>query len=172
MENRELKKNKIIKLALMYLGFPYSNPDSKEAAETKAASSVFDIALNSVLKDNDFTFNVDRVYPALTDRKMFGGKYEFVKPDGYICAMTPGVEDVGQRLQSRKSNFLLEYKKRMDVKDIPEEYEEYLALALAEKIAPVVGKAKALERIMLLKQQAKSELLSLDSYVINMGDLV
>ena len=40
MENRELKKNKIIKLALMYLGFPYSNPDSKEAAETKAASSV------------------------------------------------------------------------------------------------------------------------------------
>lgn len=172
MESNEIKKNKIIKNALLYLGFPYSNADSKEAAETKAASSLFDIALNSLLKDNDFTFNVKRIVPVLTDRRKYLGKYEFIKPEGYICSMTPGIEDIGDKLQSVKNNFVLEYKRRMDIKDIPEEYEEYLSLLLAEKIAPVVGKAKALERIMLMKQQAKMELIPLDSYVVDMEDLV
>lgn len=171
MEEKEKTKSKIIKSALLYLGFPFDDADSKEAAEIKAASSLFDTALNSILKDNDFTFNVDKVYPKLTDRAKYMGKYEYIKPPHYICSITAGVEERGGKLYTVKNNFALTYKKKMDVKDIPEEYYKYLALTLAEEIAPTVGKAKALQRIAALRQQEKEELMYLSSYDITMEDL-
>lgn len=167
----EKTKSKIIKSALLYLGFPFDDADSKEAAEVKAASFSFDTALNSILKDNDFIFNTDKVYPKLTDRAEYLGKYEYVKPPLYICSMTAGVEEIGDKLYTAKNNFKLTYKKKLDVKDIPEEYHKYLALTLAEIIAPTVGKVKALQRIAALRQQEKEELMYLNSYDITMEDL-
>lgn len=167
-----MDKNKIITAALLEMGFPFSDADSKEAVDRKAASFLFDRAVMQLLKDDCFTFNIEEVDPVLTDRRIFNGKFEYVKPDGYLCSLSPYVEERGNKLYTMKNNFHLKYKKKMDIKDIPDEYERYIALALAIMAAPTVGKSKSLERIYTLFNAERATLLPMGTFHINMEDLV
>lgn len=82
------------------------------------------------------------------------------------------MEERGNKLYTMKNNFHLKYKKKMDIKDIPDEYERYIALALAIMAAPTVGKAKSLERIYTLFNAERATLLPMGTFHINMEDLV
>lgn len=172
MTQDTINKHEVIRAALLEMGFPFADSDSKEAADYKAASSLFDRAVMQLLEDDCFTFNIRKIEPALTDRRIYLGQFEYVKPEGYICSLTPGVEETGEKLYTAKNNLILKYKKVIDVKDIPFKYSRYISLALAVMLAPAVGKAKSLERIAALLKMEKEKLLPQGAFVINMEDLV
>ena len=166
-----INKHEVIKTALLEMGFPFADADSKEAEDYKAASSLFNRAVMQLLKDDCFTFNIDEIKPVLTDRRIYNGKFEYIKPEGYICSLTPGVEERGNKLYTSKNNFYLKYRKIMDIKDIPYMYERYISLALAIMLAPTVGKSKSLERIVALFNMERETLLPQGTFNINMEDL-
>lgn len=166
-----MEKDKIITAALLEMGYPFSDADSKEAVERKAASSLFDRAVMELLKEPFFTVNIEQIEPVLTDRRVYLGKFEYVKPDDYLMSMSNFIEERGGKLYSVKNNFYLKYKKKMDIKDIPEEYHRYISLSLAMMTAPTVGKAKSLERIASLFQLERQSLLRMGTFNLNLEDL-
>lgn len=171
MKEDSIAKHEVIKTALLEMGFPFADADSKEAEDYKAASFLFDRAVTQLLKDDCFTFNINKVEAVLTDRRVYLGKFEYVKPEGYICSLTPGVEEIGDKLYSMKNNLILKYKKNMDIKDIPGMYRRYISLALAIMLAPTTGKAKSLERVAALFNIERESLLPQGAFCINMEDL-
>lgn len=170
--NTEIRKDDTIKMALLEMGFPFSDADNKEAEEVKTASFLFDTALTTLLIDECFTMNIKKIEAVLTDRKMYLGKFEYVKPKNFLCALTPGVEEREGNLYTFKSNLNLEYKEKIDVKDIPIEYQRYLALIIAKLCCPSFGKVKSLNRILLGIEEEKARLAPLASYDILMEDLI
>lgn len=166
-----MEKDKIITAALLEMGYPFSDADSKEAVERKAASFLFDRAVMELLKETFFTINIEQVNAVPTDRRLYHGKFEYVKPHDYLLSMSNLIEERGDKLYSVKNNFYLKYKKKMDIKDIPEVYHRYISLSLAMMTAPTVGKAKALERIAALFQTERQSLLRMGTFYLNMEDL-
>lgn len=171
IEHKDARKDAIIKTALLEMGFPFCDADNKEAEEVKAASFLFDRALMELLRDGAFTENVKEELPVLTDRGEHLGKREYIKPSNCITVITPGVEEIGDKLYTTKNNFILRYKVKMDIKDISDKYDTYLAFTLAILLAPVVGKVKALSRLITLRDYEKQGIMPLASYDINLGDL-
>lgn len=167
----ELTKDKIIKSALLKLGFPFADADDKEAEEREAASFLFDEALMELEKDDCFTFNLAKERGVLTDRRVHLGKFEYLKPKNYIMCVTPGVDEIGDKLYTAKSNFVFEYKEFIDLKDIPAKYGKLLALILAKNIAPTVNKKKALDLVYQEYINERESLLPTESFCINMEDL-
>lgn len=169
---KEIKKSDTIKMALLEMGFPYSDADNKEAEEVKTANFLFDTAVLTLLMDNCYTGNICKINPVLTDRRMHMGKFEYVKPDNFLCSITPGIEETGENLYAYKDKISLTYKKKMDIKDIPIMYQRYLTLILAKLCCSTVGKGKALNRLMIALEEEKLRLIPQGSFDITMGDLV
>lgn len=158
-------------MALIEMGFPFYDADNKEAEEIKSASFLFDKAVMVLLREYWFTGNIKKIKPILTDRKIYLGKREYVRPANCISVLTPEIEEIGDKLYTMKNNFSLEYREKMSIEDIPEVYDTYIALTLAKMIAPTIGKAKAINRVMVLLEEEKRSLLPLASYNITMEDL-
>lgn len=161
----------IITAALLEMGYPFSDADSKEAVERQAASFFLERAVTELLKESFFTVNIEAIKPVPTDRRVYLGKFEFVKPHDYLMSMSNFIEERGDKLYSMKNNFYLKYKKKMDIKDIPNEYQRYISLSLAMMTAPTVGKSKSLERIATLFQMERQSLLKTGTFHLNMEDL-
>lgn len=167
-----MEKNKIIKKALMELGFPFSDADMEEAENYKAASFVFSDVLIEVMKDENYGFNIKEERLNLTDRKIHNNKYEYAKPKLYLKSLTPSVEEFGDKLFSQKNNFLFRYLYEMDLSEIPETFERILVLSLAIKLAPTVGKVKALNRLYTAYQVEREKIVNDIPYVVDIKDLV
>ncbi len=164
---KEIKKSDTIKMALLEMGFPYSDADNKEAEEVKAANFLFETAVVTLLVDNCYTNNIKKIKPVLTDRRLHMGKFEYVKPEDFLCSLTPGIEEAGENLYAYKDRISLTYKSKVDLKNIPIVYQRYLTLILAKLCCSTVGKGKALNKLMIALEEVP-----LGSYDITMGDLV
>lgn len=167
-----MRKSKIIKMALLELGFPYSEADNKEAEEVKAASFLFETALDILFTEDSFTFNIKSIEPTKTERAEHMGKTEYVKPKNYLCSMTPGIEEKRDRLLSRNPIKCLTFKESIDLQDVPKKYDRLLSLILSELVCSTANKQKALPRILQLKDDEISRLWELDSFDMEMEDLI
>lgn len=148
-----MDKNKIIKKALLELGFPFADSDLEEAESFKTASFLFDDVLFRVLRDDNCKFNIKEQRLKKDDVQEHDKKISYVKPPKYIMSLSSDIEEHMDKLLSYKNNFVLRYLEKVDLDHVPQNFERILVLSLASELASPLGKENRLQTIYSLLER-------------------
>ncbi|MCF0171765.1 MAG: hypothetical protein HUJ87_14825 [Fusobacterium varium] len=167
-----MDKNKIIKKALLELGFPYADSDIEEAESYKTASFLFDGVLYNILRDDNCRFNIKEERLRKDDVQLYEKKISYVKPKGYIMSLSSDIEEHGDKLLSPKNNFVLRYLEQTDLTHIPQNFERILVLSLAAEIAAPLNKEDKLSTVYsLLERENLRNRKDVAFPILNLSDL-
>lgn len=135
-----MKQEIIIKKALLRLGFAYDDNDLEEDGAVNSASFLLNDVIMDLLCDDELAISLVKKELKFTERKIFDGEYEYIKPDDCLEILTPGVTEINGLLYSKKSRVMLEYLEKRDLKDISEKYQKLFVISLAIELARTLGK--------------------------------
>lgn len=167
-----MKKNEIIQLALLELGFPYSDEDLEEAENYKSASLLLKGITSEICLDEAIPFNLYREKLKLSDVQDEEGKIVYLKPKNCLKIMSSKVDEYRGKLLSTEENLSVDYLKELSLEDVPSIYQRYLVLILASRLAGTAGKIKSLERIYPMLQVEKERIeFTENTPILNIEDL-
>lgn len=164
-----VRKNKIIKKALLKLNEPFSNDYLEEDSTYKAANFLLENLLENILAFGEFYFNLKPEKPSLSTIND-NSKYIYNKPKDYLGIYESNypIKEIGDYFYCDYNNLEIIYKQNIDLSDIPLQAENYIVLRLAYELAGTINKTELLNKIMKEMEYEKIELESLGA--INESD--
>lgn len=169
LKDVSVRKNKIIKKALLKLNEPFSNDYLEEDETYKAANFLLEDLLENILSFGEFYFNLKTEKLSLSTRTT-DNRYVYNKPKNYLGIYESNypIKEIGDYFYCDYSDLEITFKENMDLSNLPIQAENYLVLKLAYELAGPINKVELLSKISQELEVEKIELESLGA--INESD--
>lgn len=158
-DKASVRKNKIIKKALLKLNEPFEDDYLEEDSSYKTANFLLDGLLENILSLTTFYFNLKT---AILSQSTLSSenKYIYNKPKDYLGLFQSNypVNEIGDKFYCNYPNLEITYKANLDISELPVQAENYIVLRLAYDLAGPINKEEMTNKIFREMELEKNKL--------------